>query len=310
MTILHLDYRPRELDEVVGQDAAVKSLRGLIDRRAAQTFLLTGPSGTGKTTMARIAAHMLGCAAKDIREIDAATNTGIEAMRAVQDMVQYRPFGKSEGRAVIIDECHALSRQAWQSLLKSTEEPPEHASWFFCTTEPTKVPATIKTRCAVIQLRAIPGPELRQLLDGVLEAEGHKMPPDVREAVVQEAEGSARQMLQNAAACWEARGRREAVDALRSAREAEPVVELAQFLLRGGSWVKAMGILDKLGDESPDSVRIGVCNYLGGALRRAKTDKEACRLLAVIDPFVEPLGAGTDRAALAVAVGRALYSGS
>lgn len=309
MTVLHLDYRPTELADVVGQDAAVRALSGLIKRGASRAFLFSGPSGTGKTTLARIAARMLGCEDKDVTEVDGATNTGIDAMRRVQELTQYRPFGKSPWRALIIDECHALSRQAWQSLLKAIEEPLPTVAWFLCTTELSKVPQTIKTRCASIGLRAVGESELRKLFARVVAAEGIKMGAEVRDAVIREAGGSPRQMLVNLALCQDATSRKEASELLRTAQETDAVVDLCKFLMRGGSWPKVAGILDRLADENPDSVRVAVCNYIGGALRRARSDNEAVALLSVIEPFIEPFAAGADRAALMVAVGRALYSG-
>lgn len=309
MSVLHTEYRPERLEDVIGQDAAVRALSGLIKRGESRAFLLSGPSGCGKTTLARIGARLLGCQPKDLLEIDAATHTGIDSMRQVQELTQYKPFGKSKMRAVIIDEAHAVSRQAWQSLLKSIEEPPEHVAWFLCTTDPGKVPQTIKTRCSALTLRAVPEPEMRKLYARVAEAEAIKLLPEVRDAVIREAQGSPRQMLVNMALCRDARSRKEASALLRDARESEPVAELCKFLMQRGSWPSAATLLEKLADEPPESVRIGVCNYLGGALRRASSDKQACAILALLEPFVEPFPPGTDRAMLAVAVGRALYSG-
>lgn len=150
---------------------------------------------------------------------------------------------------------------------------------------------------------------MRKLLERVAAAEGIKLLPEVRDAVVREAEGSPRQMLVNMALCRDARSRKEASALLRDARESEPVAELCKLLMQRGSWASAAALLEKLADEPPESVRIGVCNYLGGVLRRASGDKQACAVLSLLEPFVEPFPAGTSRAMLAVAVGRALYSG-
>ncbi|MDP3937713.1 MAG: AAA family ATPase [Deltaproteobacteria bacterium] len=309
MTVLHIEYRPRKFGEVVGQEAVCRALAGLIERGESRAFLLSGPSGTGKTTLARIAARALGCADKDVLEIDAATHTGIDSMRQVQELIQYRPFGRSKWRVIIVDETHMLSKAAWNSMLKVIEAPPEFVAWFLCTTEPGKVPQTIKTRCSALTLRLVAETEMRKLYARVAEAEAIKLLPEVRDAVIREAEGSPRQMLVNMALCREAKSRKEASALLRDARESDGVAELCKFLMRGGSWSRAAALLEALADEPPESVRIGVCNYLGGALRRAASDKQACTILALLEPFVEPFAAGADRAMLAVAVGRALYGG-
>src|SRR5882762_2091814 len=115
---LHTKYRPIVFDDVIGQDVAVKALRGALKSNASQTYLLHGPSGTGKTTLARIAATEVGARDKDIIEIDAATYTGIDDMRVVTSGLMYRPLGGNT-KAIIIDEAHALSRQSWQSMLKA-----------------------------------------------------------------------------------------------------------------------------------------------------------------------------------------------
>src|SRR5262249_43189639 len=163
--------RPTELDDVIGQGPIVRSLKEVLKTDRSHTFLFVGPAGTGKTTLARICATMVGCKRQDINEIDAATNTGIDDMRRVQNAAIYRPIGQSTARAVIIDECHRISSQAWDSLLKVTEEPPQHLYWFFCTTNPAKVPNTLKTRSMIYTLKPVADSDITDLLEAVLEAE-------------------------------------------------------------------------------------------------------------------------------------------
>lgn len=305
---LHTKYRPIVFGDVIGHRAVVKSLAEVIANRDSQAFLFCGPSGVGKTTLARIAAQEMGTADKDILEIDAATRTGIDAMRAVQDMMQYRPFGEAGNRSVIIDEAHGLSRSAWQSLLKIVEEPPPFVSWFFCTTEPGKVPATVKTRCASYTLNLVPDNELGVLFDEVCELEKIKLPGDVGDMIIQQAMGSPRQLLVNLAMCRDVSDRKTAAILLRKALESDSTIELCRFLLKGGSWTKAMVLVKELEEENPESIRIVVCNYLASCLRNSKgSDKEVCFLLGLLEAFAEPYNASEQTAPLIRSIGRALF---
>lgn len=305
---LHQKYRPTELSSVVGQSAAVNAIGKILKRGDVKTFLLSGPSGTGKTTLARIIAAQLGCASKDVIEVDAATNSGVDATRALQDAAQFVPFGKSKRRGIIVDEAHALSKQAWQSLLKSIEEPPEFMLWFFCTTEMSKVPPTIKTRCAAFGLKEVDTTSLRKLLVDVCKAERIKLAMGVEDQLLRSAHGSPRQLLVNLAMVREAANRKEASDLLRQVEEGDATIELCRFLLKGGSWSAAMKIYDKLKGENPEGVRIVVCNYMASVLKGTTSDDKAQGILQVLDAFSEPFNASENSAPLLLAIGRTLYA--
>ena len=140
---LILRHRPTDWPAIRGHDAVV----GVLQRRIAgpghpHAYLITGPSGVGKTTIGRLIAATLGA---ETNEIDAATYSGVEAMRSLVEFVGYQPPRTS--RLIIIDECHRLSRNAWDAVLKPIEEPPAHLYWALCTTEFDAVPDTIVTRC-------------------------------------------------------------------------------------------------------------------------------------------------------------------
>jgi DNA polymerase III gamma/tau subunit len=306
----HEAYRPNCWDEVLGNAPQVDALANVIAKRDEQTFLLSGPSGVGKTTLARIACNQLKCEGANRIDIDGATYTGINDMRDIHQLLRYQPFGKSKVRVIIVDECHRLSGQAWDALLKATEEPPKDVYWFFCTTQLGKVPVTIRTRSVHIALQPIATEDIRQLVLDVAKSEGIKLPADVIPMIVKHADGSARQALVNLALCQLCKDRKSAASILQSINESDPVYQLCQFVAGGkGSWAKAMAIMAKLEKENAESVRIQVMHYLAKALQNTKDDRGACHFLRVLELFSHPYNPSEDKAPLYLSIGQALFGG-
>lgn len=151
--VLYRKYRPGDWSEVVGQEHIVSVLESSIkNENFSHAYLFTGSRGTGKTSVARIFARALGVSADDILEIDAASNRGIDDIRALREGVRVLPFS-SRFKVYIIDEVHMLSKDAFNALLKTLEEPPAHVIFILATTELDKVPATILSRCQVFSFR-------------------------------------------------------------------------------------------------------------------------------------------------------------
>ena len=170
-------YRPQRFSDVVGQEHVTQTLSNAIrQQRIAHAYLFVGPRGTGKTTAARIFAKCLNCTggpsvdfpdddprcveiaegrSMDVLEIDGASNRGIEEIRSLRETVKYAP-ATSKYRIYIIDEVHMLTKEAFNALLKTLEEPPDHVKFMFATTEPDKVLPTILSRCQRFDLRRIP----------------------------------------------------------------------------------------------------------------------------------------------------------
>jgi DNA polymerase III gamma/tau subunit len=309
MEALHTKHRPIGFDTVVGQSHVIKPLQGVLDKGTSQCFIFSGPSGTGKTTLARICAAYLECSDRDIMEVDAATFSGIDKMREVQNLMRYKPIGGGQGRAIIVDEAHGLSRQAWDALLKPTEEPNKNVYWFFATTNPAKIPATLKTRAAHFALKPVSDNDLQKVIDRVMKKEKLSVPEGVQQVIIREAGNSPRQALSNLAMCAECSTAREASALLHAAQESDATIELCRFLLQPGSWLKAMAIFEKLKDESPEGVRIVICNYMGKVLASAKNDKAAMATLGLLECFSNSFNQAEGHAPLLLAIGRAMYSG-
>lgn len=303
---LHTLYRPVEFEDVVGQSAIVKAVKNLVEKGTSQCFLFCGPSGVGKTTLARIIANKVGCQRQDVLEFDASTNTGIDHIRNLQIMLQYRPFSGGN-MAIIIDEAQGLTKQAWNALLKVTEEPPKHVYFFLCTTV-AKMAATIESRFSKFSLRPIQERELLKLVQWVAKEEGVKLDPDVAQLIAYEAQGSARLALNHLAKVGHMDNPKEARQALASADEETPeIAALCQFIIKGGSWSRGMELLDKL-QEPPESIRIVVCNYLAKVLRGQKNERSTMDLLRKLECFAVPYSQGEAQPQLILSVGRALFA--
>ena len=277
---LHTKYRPTTLDEVVGQDHIKDGLKAVLADGVQQAFLLEGPSGTGKTTLARICAKELGCT--EVLEIDAASHTGVDAMREVASRANFVSL-EGGGKAIIVDECHRLSRQAWESLLKDIEEPPEGVYWFFCTTEGTKVIKPIVTRCVTYALKEVPWRKLMGLLNRIVEAEGLTVSEDILDVCAEEAGGSPRQAIVNLTATAHCETVADAQAALNRAPGSKEAIDLARMLGREWTIADAAAMLKEMKDESPEGVRMTVFHYYLSASLNGNL-----KSLIILDEFEAP----------------------
>jgi DNA polymerase-3 subunit gamma/tau len=214
--VLARKYRPRSFDTLVGQAHVVQALKNALDqKRLHHAYLFTGTRGVGKTTLARILAKSLNCEKGisstpcgicsacaeidqgryvDLIEVDAASNTQVDNMRDLLDNAQYAPT-QGQYKVYIIDEVHMLSKSAFNAMLKTLEEPPEHVKFILATTDPQKVPVTVLSRCLQFNLKQMPSHSISEYLEKILKEEAIKYEINAIYLIAKSANGSMRDAL-------------------------------------------------------------------------------------------------------------------
>jgi DNA polymerase III subunit gamma/tau len=190
--VLYRKYRPGDFDQVIGQEHIVSVLKRSIETsNVSHAYLFSGSRGTGKTTIARIFAKALGTSKNDLYEIDAASNNGVDDVRELRENIRTLPFD-SKYKVYILDEVHMLSKGAFNALLKTLEEPPEHVIFILATTELEKVPDTIISRCQTFSFSKPTENDLSKMAVHVAKEEGYELEESAGELIALLGDGSFR----------------------------------------------------------------------------------------------------------------------
>ena len=275
--VLARKYRPETFSDLIGQEAMVRTLKNAFEAdRIAQAFMMTGIRGVGKTTTARIIAKGMNCIGMegkagpttnpcgqcencvaisegrhvDVLEMDAASRTGVDDIREIIDSVHYRA-ASARFKIYIIDEVHMLSNNAFNALLKTLEEPPEHVKFIFATTEIRKVPVTVLSRCQRFDLRRIEPEEMIKMLQNLAKLENASISNEALALITRASEGSARDaqsLLDQAISHGAGETSVDQVRAMLGLADRGRVLDLFEFIMRG----QAKEALNELGSQYSD----------------------------------------------------------
>lgn len=301
---LYKKYRPTTFDEVVGQKALCRTLTEMGKSNSIpHTLLLHGPSGNGKTTIARILAAKMRCDGPDLVEVNAASTKGIDMVRDIQSAVHLNPL-RGNCRIWIIDEAHQLTTAAQDAFLKTLEDTPAHAYFILCTTDPGKLKATIKTRCTALAIKPLDDAMLTKVLKNIQDQVRIILPDEVFASILEHADGSARKavVLYEAATKVPAGKNRtaEMLEIVAADGDSPEAIELARAVCTGKQWQTVAPILKNLKEVEPETLRRIVLGYANAMLLNG--NKNAAH---VLECFEEPFY-NTGRPGLTLACWRAV----
>ncbi len=286
---LHLKYRPKTFDEVIGQDTVIKSLKTMLaSETVPHTFLLTGNSGTGKTTLARIVASHFDY---DVVEVDVASQNSAESARELVERLDQNSLFSQKGKFIILDEAHVATKLFFNVLLKTLEEPPPRTAFALCTTEKGKIPSTIVTRCTQLNLLDVPVSLLHPYLEEIAKKEGYRLPSGATKQIALASKGSVRQSLVYLSSCRTATSLDDIAILLENEAVDEDSFQTVRLLASNGTPVQVMGKLKSLQEKgiNPTQLQAMMRSYFLKMLLNAKSNQEVFKLTEIVDRLINPI---------------------
>lgn len=293
MSNLYIKYRPVNFSDMVGNESAISALEKSLDKKNhSHVYLFTGPAGTGKTTAARIMASKLGAGELDIREVNSASNRGIDTARDI--LSQIRQLALSGNSIVyILDECHRWTVDFQNAMLKPLEDTPDHVYFFLCTTDPQKLIKPLITRCTEVKFELLQPSLLLKVLKRVNRLESLNITNDILLTIADKSNGCPRTalvLLERIASIESEEKQEEFLRNTSIDSEDTEIINLCRILLDDrNKWQSVVSILKELNAnsklEDPEKVRYAVLGYMNSVLLSGNLSDRA---VAAIEAFSEP----------------------
>lgn len=295
---LHLDYRPKSLEEFCGNQPIKDSIWSIMNRKdRPHSYLFHGPSGCGKTTLARIMLTMLEIDEGDVVEYNASDARGIDTIRDITRNSKYAPIHGSK-KGFIMDEAHKLTNEAQNAFLKLLEEPPSHVYFFLCTTDPRKLLETIRQRCTAYQVRKLVREELSPMLKDVLKKEKvTNFPQAVITEIAKQADGSPRKALTLLDSVIDIEDETRAFDAVQAFTFGDAsTIDLCRIMLENQIAAEKWRLMSRMIqniEEEPESIRYAILTYFMKVMFNTDNPERVSQLMKpFLGSFIESNKAG------------------
>jgi DNA polymerase III gamma/tau subunit len=284
MELVH-KYRPKRLKDVIGQKEASAMLLSMVTKKKIpHAILFSGPSGVGKTTFARIMKEKLKCHESDYMEINAAKERGIEMARDISNRASLAPFSGGS-RVWCLDEAHKLTSDAQNGLLKVLEDPPKSAYFILCTTEPSKIIKTIRSRCTEIALKTVPTDEVEAYVKTIAKKEKIDLSEEEAVKIADVSEGCVRDAVKILDAISGIEDAEERSNAIRRSSTEEEAINLARCLMDSRKqWQDCAKILQGIEDD-PEGVRQLVLSYCRSVILKSGMKRAAHIMECLREPI-------------------------
>ncbi len=299
---LQVDKRPQTLDDIIGNEITVKSLKKLLQRKKGKptAFLFTGNSGCGKTTFARIVAKELGAHGVDFHEMNSSSFRGIDTIRDIQKQAKHMSFNsKSTAKVFFFDECHKLTADAQEAILKLAEEPPKQVFLILATTNPEKLTVALKRRCTDYVVKPVTSKSIRLYIRKVAKS----IPKNARKLIAEKSDGSLGIALKYADKIMDL-DKEDMLEAIQQVElEIQEGIALCRVLLKATKFKAVSEVLKTL-EGDPESIRYQVLGYFNSVL----LGNGNAKAFKIMEAFSEPFY-NTGKAGLTMACYEAMYSG-